>query len=147
LIISPPDSFFYNKYSESVNYNDILLKQYLDENNQYTKGKKILCFYGTGCRFCKLATQKMTVIANKLNNKDVINCVFFGSENSVDDFFKETNSIVFQYSFLAPDKFLRITNGEMPLLILLDDGEVKGKYGYRNINENEMIRFIRNELN
>ena len=106
-----------------------------------------MCFFGTDCRFCKLATQKMTVIANKLNNKDVVNCVFWGSEHSVDTFFEEANSIIFKYSFLSTDKFLRITNGEMPLIILLDAGEVKGKYGYRNINENEIISFIRNESN
>lgn len=147
MIISPPDSLLFHKYSQSVSYNDILLKQYLEENNQHTKGKRILCFYGTSCRFCQLATQKMTVIANKSNSTDIINIVFFGSEHSVDHFFEETNSIKFQYSFLPPDKFLGITNGKMPIIILLEDGEVKGKFGYRNINENEIINFIRNNSN
>lgn len=143
FIISPPDSFSYAKYAKNVNYNDIVFKDFLIENNQYSKGKKVLCFFGTGCKFCKLATQKISVIANKLEDNDLINCVFWGTEESVNGFFKETNSTVFPYTFLPVDKFLRITNGQMPIIILLESGVVKGKYGYRDMNEQEIIDFMK----
>jgi thiol-disulfide isomerase/thioredoxin len=103
----------------------------------------MLCFFSTGCRFCKLAARKISVIAKKADDDEVVNYVFAGAEVSVDKFFKETNSTVFQYSFLPPNRFLKITNGVMPLIILLQDGKVKGKYGYRDIREDELIRFLK----
>jgi uncharacterized membrane protein YphA (DoxX/SURF4 family) len=145
FIVSPPDSLFYNWYSKSVTYNDAMLADYLKENNQFTYGKKMLCFLSTGCSFCKLAARKITVIAKKTNDTDVVNYIFAGSQVSVDKFFRETNSTAFQYTFLPPTRFLKITNGEMPLIILLEDGKVKGKYGYRDINEYEIIRFLKNQ--
>ena len=143
LIISPPDSMFYKNDYKNVNYNDAQLKKYIEENKQYTKGKHVLCFFGTGCKFCKLATRKISVIANKSNKDNFINCVFWGSKKSVDIFYKETNSIVFQYSIIPQSIFLKITNGQMPLIILLENGVLKGRYGYRSINENEIISFLK----
>jgi len=90
-----------------------------------------------------MAAKKVSVIAQKADSTNIVNYVFAGSEVSVSKFFNETNTTVFQYSFLQPKRFLEITNGEMPLIILLEDGKVKGKYGYRDINEDEIIRFIR----
>ncbi|MBK9358412.1 MAG: DoxX family membrane protein [Bacteroidales bacterium] len=141
--ITPPDSFFYDKYSKSVSYNDLLLNEYLREQKDYQKGRKILCFFSTGCRFCKLAARKVTVMAKKAENADAVKYIFSGSESSIGRFFKETHSTVFQYSFLPPKRFLRITNGEMPLIVLLEDGVVKGRYGYRDMKDSEIINFIK----
>ncbi len=143
LTITPPDSFFYDKYSKSVSYNDSLLNEYLREQKDYQKGRKILCFFSTGCRFCKLAARKVTVMAKKAENADAVKYIFSGSESSIGRFFKETHSTVFQYSFLPPKRFLRITNGEMPLIVLLEDGVVKGRYGYRDMKDSEIINFIK----
>jgi uncharacterized membrane protein YphA (DoxX/SURF4 family) len=142
LVISPPDSFFYNMYAKDVTYNDIVLSEYLKENKQFNEGKKILCFFSPGCGFCKLAARKVLIMAKKTNNPAVFNIVFAGSQASVDKFFKETDSDIFKYSFLPPNRFLKITNGEMPLILLLDGGKVQSKYAYRDINEKEIIRFI-----
>jgi uncharacterized membrane protein YphA (DoxX/SURF4 family) len=143
LIVSPPDSFFYARNSKNITYDEFMLDEFLKENDQFTKGRKMLCFFSTGCRFCKLAARKISVIAKKADDDEVVNYVFAGAEVSVDKFFKETNSTVFQYSFLPPNRFLKITNGVMPLIILLQDGKVKGKYGYRDIREDELIRFLK----
>jgi uncharacterized membrane protein YphA (DoxX/SURF4 family) len=142
LVISPPDSFFYSKYSKTVTYDEFMLNEFLKENNQYTRGKKILCFFSTGCRFCKLSARKISVIAKKANDGEIVNYVFAGTGVFVDKFFEETNSTIFPYSFLSPNRFLKITNGEMPLIILLEDGNIKGKYAYRDIIEEEIIRFM-----
>lgn len=145
LIVSPPDTFYYTKYSKSVTYNDFMLSEYLKENSQYTQGRKMLCFFGPGCRFCKLAAKKVLIIAKKANNNEAVNFVFNGSQDSVDKFLIETKATIFKYTFIPPNRFLKITNGEMPLIILLEDGNVKGKYGYRDIKEHEIIGFIRSE--
>ena len=142
LILSPPDFFFYNKYSKGIDYNDLLLDEFLTNNNQYKKGKQILSFYGTSCKFCKLASQKISVIANKAERNEMFSNIFWGTEDAIQTFFETTKSTKFNYSSLKADKFLRITNGKMPLIICIDNGVVKAKYGYRNINENEFMAFI-----
>lgn len=145
LIVSPPDSFFYIKYSKNVTYNDFMLSEYLKENSQYTQGKKMLCFFSPECRFCELAAKKVLVIAKKVNETKAVKFVFTGSQESVYKFVTDTKTTIFQYSIIPPNRFLKITNGEMPLIILLEDGNVKGKFGYRNINEQEIMRFMRSE--
>ena len=142
FFFSPPHTFFKEKYSKNSSYDEVVLQQFLDENKAYSEGKQILCFFGTGCKYCKLATKKISVIANKLNNKDLVKIVFWGTEESVTEFYKETNSTVFEYSFLSPNKFLRITDGKMPLIILLENGVVKSKFGYGSIDETAIVDFI-----
>ncbi len=145
FIISPPDSFYYEVYSKKISYNDEMLNTYLDENPKYKEGKKMLCFFSTACRFCKLSTRKITVISNQLGHSDMIHCVFWGDKSSIEKFYKKNNSIAFDNATLDPNRFLKITNGEMPLIVLLENGVVKSKYAYRNINDDEIIQFFKNE--
>lgn len=143
IIVSPPDSFFYARNSKNITYDEFKLNEFLKEHDQFAKGRKMLCFFSTGCRFCKLAARKISVIAKKAGDPEVVSYVFAGAEGSADKFFEETSSTVFPYSFIPPNRFLKITNGVMPLIILLEDGNVKGKYGYRDIREDELIRFMK----
>ena len=142
FIISPPDSYFYDRYAKNDSYNKQLLDEYLLENNELNKGKKILCFFSTGCRFCKLATKKISVIADKIGDTTIVKYAFLGTEETVSRFFKETNSIHFKYSILESNRFLRLTKGQMPLILLLENGAVKGEYGYRSIDEDYFLNFF-----
>jgi uncharacterized membrane protein YphA (DoxX/SURF4 family) len=143
-IFSPPDSIVMSRYTESGSYNEDLLYEFIDENHKLLKDKRILCFYGTKCKFCKLAAKKISVIVNKANSADIVSCIFWGSENSINTFFTETYTSNCQYSVLPASTLLKITNGTMPLIILIEDNEIRGNYGYRTINENEILEFISN---
>ena len=142
IAFSFPHAIFNNIYSNSSSYNEVLLKDFLQQNKQYTQGRQILCFFGTGCKYCKLASKKLSIIATKINDKDIIKVVFWGTEESVITFYKETNSISFKYTFLPPEKLLKITEGAVPLIFLLENGIIKGTYNYGNINETAIINFI-----
>ena len=144
LTFAPPDSLFYSSYAKNVTYNELMFQEYLKVNSEYSKGKVMLCFFSTGCRFCKLAARKVSTIAKKANGNQLVNFLFTGSEGSITTFFQETNSHIFPYCFIQPNRFLKITNGEMPLILLLENGKIKGKYGYRDLNEMEIIRFLSN---
>ncbi len=144
VISSPPDTFYYKHYSKNVTYDQLMLQEFLDEHSELKDGKRIVCFFGTGCRFCSLAVQKITVIADKADKADAVSCVFWGKEESVQGFYEVTNSHDFPYHMLSPDIFLRITNGEMPLILLLQDGVTQEKFGYRSINEKQIIEFLSN---
>ena len=142
FMMSPPDSFNYDQYAKNESYNKQLLDEYLLENEELNKGKKLLCFYSSGCRFCKLATKKISVIADKIGDTTIVKYAFLGTEETINEFFKETNSTHFNYSVLELNRFMKLTKGQMPLILLLEDGIVKGEYGYRSIEEEHFINFL-----
>jgi hypothetical protein len=89
-----------------------------------------------------LAAKKISVIADKIGDTTIIKYAFLGTEETVNEFFKETNSTYFNYTILELNRFMKLTKGEMPLILLLEDGKVKGEYGYRSIEEDYFIDFL-----
>ena len=143
MIISPPDSFYIEKFSEKVSYNKQELNVFLDAHPKYKTGKYVLNFFGTGCKFCKLASNKISVISNKSNNSEKINTIFWGSEKTISNFYKNTNSAKFEEIILEGNVFLKITDGSMPIIFLINDGVVEERFGYRSIDEYKIINFLK----
>jgi len=137
-----PHSAFNNRYTNNNDYNEVLLKEYINQEQQFAQGKHILCFFGTDCKFCKLASNKLSNIVADLNEHDIVKVVSWGTESAIANFYIEANSISFKHTFLAPEKLLKITEGAVPLIILLEDGVIKGKYNYGNLNETAISNFI-----
>lgn len=145
-IISPPDFLFKSHYSKMALVNKDELNTIVFNDNFFidcNKGKKILCFYSTSCRFCQLADKKVSTIvnSNKLDNNDFIN-VFLGNLDDLDSFNPENNE-KFKSTFIPIKEFLSITEGKMPLIILIEDKCVVDMFGYRNIDENKIVEFLR----
>ena len=144
FVITPPDSFIQNKTST---YNDQALKDFLSEQ-ELDDDRLLLCFYGTSCRFCKLAARKISVINEKSPTNGNMHLAFLGSSDQISDFIEETgtkdknNITTIQ---LKPKEFLEITNGKMPLILHLENGNVIEHYGYRNISEKALLQFFRQE--
>jgi len=142
FIVSPPDNFNLSAYANKTSYNEQALQQYLAQKGTL-QGKQVICFYGTGCRFCKLSSKKISVIAKKLNEKEsAFSIVFWGDEARIEKFFTTTNSTRFAYETMDGNQFLQITDGQMPVILLLENGQVKKKYGYRDLNEEEILNFF-----
>ncbi len=142
LIVSPPDSFRIEQYSAKSTYNKEELNTYIS-NSDYNKGKHIICFFATKCRFCKLASKKIDVIVKQSANKNLYSTVFFGNDEDVDNFYSDTSTNKMPYKTISGNKFLKITNGKMPLIILLNNGKVVKNYGYRSIVDSEIIDFAK----
>ena len=59
-------------------------------------------------------------------------------------FFREYGEqVVLPYSYLHPYTFLPVTNGSMPLVVLLENGQKVKEYDYLSIDEKEIVSFIR----
>lgn len=142
FIFSFPHSAFNNRYTNNNDYNEVLLKEFINQEQEFAQGKQILCFFGTDCKFCKLASNKLSNIVADLNEHDIVKVVSWGTESAVANFYLKANSISFKHTFLAPEKLLKITKGSVPLIILLEDGVIKGKYNYGNLNETTISNFI-----
>ncbi len=124
--ISLPDSWLFgeshNSYhqqtlAESIAPGGILGEQHLDEGHQ------LVAFVTPGCEFCKMARQKIGTIAER-HDLDTTHIHFI------------------EPSDLGDSIFLRLTYGQRPLVLLLDNGEVTATYHSRNISERQIADFL-----
>ncbi len=76
--------------------------------------------------------------------KDVL-FVFAGVEEEVERFYQESESVFYPYTIYNDvQTLLKINDGVFPLVVLMDNGEIVGEYGYRNMKEEEMRTFFEN---
>lgn len=143
FIVSPPDTFSMDLYAARSEYNKPALNAFL-QTDSTASSKEIICFFGSGCRFCKLASKKISVIYKNAQTKVPIRYVFWGNETSIAAFFALPNTIAVPYSTLPSDTFLTITNGHMPLIVLIKNRKIVSKYSYRDINDKEITSFLKN---
>ena len=141
--ISPPDNFFRKSYDKKTTFQEKSLNQYLDES-KLKSGKHIISFLSPQCHFCDLGSKKLQIILGKIKNDYNSKLVFWGEEAAIKNFINEHNFETSDYDILAPNYFLKITDGSMPLFLLIENGQVVQKYGYRNLNEGEIVGFFDN---
>ncbi len=146
-IISPPDFFYPELYSKISVVNKNGLDSLVIDNNQFPikcdTGKKVLCFYSTKCRFCKLSEKKISSIVerNNIDHTKFAN-IFWGDSTSLEKFYHE-KSVHFETAFLKSSDFMSITGGKMPLILLIEDRKIIERYGYRNIDEAKIVDFLK----
>ena len=66
-----------------------------------------------------------------------------GNEESIAKFYEESGSAQYR-DVLYPDvaRLLKAINGNFPVIVFLEDGEVVHEYGFRNMNEAEIQAFM-----
>ncbi len=129
FVISVPDSWMFGRSEEL--YNQKALDEAVSPGgalaySQAGEGRRLLAFVTPGCPYCRMARQKLGSIAerNHLNTDDIIYV------EPVD---------------ITDSLFLQITYGARPLVLLLNSGRVVATYHYRNIDEHEIVAYLRRE--
>ena len=146
--VSPPDNYT-SGYVPERNVNVELLDEALSEppldSLNLTEGKQVICFYSTGCEYCQMAARKLSLMqrfygfpAGNITN------VFMGSEEGIARFYEKSESEHYR-DVLYKDvvKLLKITNGNFPVLVFLEEGEIVHEYGFRSMREEEIGDFFR----
>ncbi|MFI3259240.1 MAG: hypothetical protein R3Y16_04010 [Rikenellaceae bacterium] len=82
---------------------------------------KVLAFYGTHCKYCRLSAQQISQIIRR-NNLDpsAMQTIFWGTEEAVGEFLDKTNAVDFPYTIIDPPELLGIVRGEIPTLFFYD---------------------------
>jgi len=142
FIISPPDNwltFDTAEYNETA-LNEAFANNVLDEND-FRNGNTIVCFYGAGCRYCDLANKKMEVILQNYPGivPDIVG-VFWGTNENYTTFIENSKVPFSKTILISPAPFLKITNGIMPVLLVIKDGKVVNTLKYRSIDENVFLQ-------
>ncbi len=142
FIISPPDCLRRDYYKSKTTYNEQKLNEFIQDQNLQDK-KKVAFFFGASCHYCKLTAQKLAVFLDKAHNENNFMIVFMGdNETANQKFLQEYKLEKVNYTYLNPMDFLKITNGSLPLVFILDKGEVVETYGYRSLREKSVLDFV-----
>ena len=147
FVISPPDNLTSNTDPEQnlqlELFNEMLDASPLDTLN-LRKGKQVICFLSTSCEYCQMAAQKLSLMQQFYGfPKENITYLFMGNEEDIAKFYEESGSAQYR-DLLYPDvaRLLKAVNGNFPVVVLLEDGEVVHEYGFRNMNEAEIQAFM-----
>lgn len=141
FIVSPPDNWDYRKYSEHTegSLNESALRERIESGiipPSVTEGEKLVCFYSLRCEFCKMSAKKIATLRSRGEWPEMTAVILFGRGEDTDttEFLRETGFRPDEIHFIEPEDFLTITNGSMPLILIMDNGEITEKYSYRDIH-------------
>ena len=147
FVISPPDNLTSNadpvQNLQLELFNEMLDDAPLDALN-LREGKQVICFFSTSCEVCQLAAHKLSLMQQFYDfPKESITYLFMGNEESIAKFYEESGSAQYR-NVLYPDvvRLLKAINGNFPVIVFLEDGEVVHEYGFRNMNESEIQAFM-----
>ena len=147
FVISPPDNYTPNYDPEHVVQMELFeetLNQPPFVNMNLREGKKVLCFFSTSCEYCEMAARKLSLMPRFYGfPAKNITCVFVGTSLGVARFYKEVGSPAYRY-ILCDDivKVLEIIDGNVPVIVFMENGEVVHEYGFRNMREDEIKAFF-----
>ena len=149
FVASPPDNLTTNSDPEQNLqmewFNEMLDDAPLESLN-LTEGKQVVCFFSTGCEYCQMAARKLSLMQQFYGfPKDQVTFLFMGDEEGVKRFYEQSESAPYR-DVLYPDvtRLLKAVNGNLPVIVFLEDGEVVREYGFRNMDEAEIKAFMVN---
>lgn len=132
FVLSPPD-IIYNKIYTPV------LREYGEEHIQlsdstlvYWEGSKVLFFSSPSCYYCRMATKKLSIMAERKGTRDNVLFYFFGDEDYIERFWQESEVEPFPYVILPTAEIITVTDGLFPTLIFVENGRVVKRSGYRD---------------
>ncbi|MBR4739347.1 MAG: DoxX family membrane protein [Bacteroidales bacterium] len=125
--ISVPDNWMFGP--EEARYDRELLEESIGPDGVLAdeglaEGHQLMAFVTRGCPYCRMTRGKLGSIA-KRNHLDT------------------TLIHYYEPADLPAGLFLRITYGQRPFILLLDDGVPVVTYHYRNISERQVADFLR----
>lgn len=147
--VSPPDGLL--KGRRQVEFDEGAFWEYMDTKAADAvfpeDGTGLMCFYSTGCRYCKLASRKISAILDRHGiPRSCISIVFMdtgqGGEERIALFLDETGAGGVDYAVLDPVSFLSITRNKMPLMVMLSRGDITGVYDFVGLSEKIVDKFI-----
>ena len=145
--VSPPDNFT-SAYRSDHNLQKDLFDGLLGEppldSLHLKEGKQVLCFFSTGCEYCQMAAQKLSLMQQFYGfPADRITYVFMGSEEGIVRFYEKSKSFKYRnVLYHNVVKLLQTIDGQFPTIVFLQEGDVVRQYGFRNMKETEIKSFF-----
>lgn len=148
FVISPPDNLTSNSDPEQ-NLQVELFDEMLDaaplDGLDLREGKQVVCFFSTSCEYCQLAAHKFSLMQQFYGfPPEQITYLFMGNENGIAGFYQLSESAQYR-DVLYPDvaRLLKAVNGNLPVIVFLEEGDLVYECGFRNMNEAEIKAYMR----
>lgn len=141
FILNLPESM---QKQHAVEYNKTEVTKFIDRDDlpiDLKKSRRVVCFFSTSCSHCKLAAKKMEVAKQEygISESDVLYC-FYMPKKSLQDFQAETDIKVVNYIVMDHSIF-NLTEGVLPLIIIVDNGEVAEQMSNQTFDEEKFKIF------
>ena len=118
--ISVPDNWLFG--DEEMLYDKELLQETVSERG-LDGGHKLVAFVTPGCPYCMMSREKIGMIARRHD--------------------LDTAAIVYiEPADIGAQRFMDLTYGSRPLVVLIDNGTPVGTCHYRNIDERNIAEFL-----
>ena len=147
FVLSAPDNWLFGPSDEI--YNAEQLDSAIAPDGELAplklaEGRHAVAFLSPGCQFCRMADEKLTHICRR-NGLDSTAFVYIipAADSTVAPLTLDTVSFIRHGHLVPPMTFALITYGQRPMLMLMENGKVTATCHYRNINEKQIVDFLK----
>ena len=147
FVLSAPDNWLFGPSDEI--YNAEQLDSAIAPDGELAplklaEGRHAVAFLSPGCQFCRMADEKLTHICRR-NGLDSTAFVYIipAADSTVTPLTLDTVSFIRPGHLVPPMTFALITYGQRPMLMLMENGKVTATCHYRNINEKQIVDFLK----
>lgn len=144
----PPDIYFRFSMDEENTVSEQNLQNFISDS--LPSGKTIICLYSTECHHCQHCAKKISEIIQRHDIPHERVLILFMdmpdlATEKIDSFyFSYGNGIHLPYRIVETERFLSLSAGEMPVVILLEDGKIQKEYNYLTIDETVISDYFKN---
>lgn len=141
FVVSVPDNWMFG--NGSTRFNKERIEQTLAEEGplselKLTEGHKLAVFVTPGCPYCKMARQKLATIEER--HHIASERIVYIEPGAEQEGYMPTDSCTHG---IDTELFLKVTGGNRPYIILLEEGEPVVTFHYRNISEKRIARSLK----
>ena len=145
FVASPPDNMANTDPAHNLQIE--LFDEMLDEapldSLHLDEGKQIVCFFSTGCEYCQTAARKLSLMQQFHGfPRERVTYLFMGGEAEVSRFYELSESERYREVIYPDSRMLKAVSGNLPTIVLMDNGEVVKECGLRDMQEDEIKAFF-----
>lgn len=106
------------------------------------QGNYVVCMFSVDCHYCKQAAEKMDILAKRHHFESQVRIIFAGETMLIPTFQRETHTTQYTYTWMPMRRFFGIAGPSVPSIYLVENGQVKQHFHFRNIDENTLAQFF-----
>lgn len=151
FVISPPDTIYKMIYStekeiSTIDLYNAQLTMYNEQGADTTKftfedviSPQLIVIVSSSCKYCHLGVKKLSMMMKRMGiNPNNVHLFIWGSDDSILNFIKETDTENYSYWKIDPKQAIDITYGRFPIFIWMENDAIVKVGDFRNINEDNL---------
>ena len=112
-----------------------------NQNVNLDDGIKLVCLFSLDCEDCMETAHKLGEAKKQWMNFPPLYILFLGEEEQVTGFFEQAETI-FPYKIISPQTFFPLIKNYPPRIVLLNNGNIIGDWGYESFSVDELRKKI-----